>query len=85
MLLGSEDIDSIDFASSEITVKELLQAISMRSTNSTKFLNRDGTDLAMSWELEVNGRPLGLCSGGVNTVLKDGDKINIKLMLLGGG
>ena len=85
MLLGSQDIDSIDFASSEITLKELLETISIRSTNSTKFLNRDGTDLAMSWEVEVNGHPLGLCTGGVNTLLKDGDKVRIKLMLLGGG
>lgn len=85
MLLGSQDIDSIDFASSNITLKELLEAISNRATNSTKFLNRDGTGLAMSWEVEVNGHPLGLCAGGVNTILKDGDKVHIKLMLLGGG
>ncbi len=85
MLLGSEDIESIDFTSQEITLKELLDTISSRSTNSPEFLNRDGTDLVIGWDIEVNGRAFGLCEGGVNTVLKDGDKVTINLDLLGGG
>ena len=85
MLLGSEDIESMDFASREITLKELLETISSRSTNSPQFLNGDGTGLLIDWDVEVNGRSLALCDRGVNTVLKDGDKVTIRLLLLGGG
>jgi hypothetical protein len=84
-LLGSEDAESMDFELPEVTLKELLETISQRSTNSPEFLNRDGTDLGLGWDIEVNGRSFGLCEGGVKTILKDGDKVTIKLDLLGGG
>lgn len=85
MILGSEDIDSMEFEFPEITLKELLETISVRSTNSPEFLNSDGTALSLGWDIEVNGRSFGLCDGGVKTILKDGDKVTIKLDLLGGG
>ena len=85
MLLGSEDIESITFEIPEVSVKTLLQTISERSTNSPEFINRDGTDLAIGWEIEINGRSFGLSENGINTVLKDGDKVAINLDLLGGG
>lgn len=85
MLLGSEDIDCIDFSSSEITLKELLETISTLSTNSINFLYPNGMELTTDWDIEINGQPLGLSNGGINTILKDGDRVSIKLMLLGGG
>ena len=85
MLLGSEDIESMDFDSPEITLKKLLEEISGRSANSPDFLNRSGTDIAIGWDVEVNGRTYGMYEGGVNAVLRHGDKVSIKLDLLGGG
>ena len=85
MLLGTEDIESIDFENPEVSVKMLLETISSRSTNSPEFLNREGSDMAIGWEIGINGRSLGECAEGINTVLKDGDKVAINLDLLGGG
>jgi molybdopterin converting factor small subunit len=85
MLLGSEDIDNIDFEILEITLRELLEILSHRSTNSPEFLSRDRTSLNPGWDIEVNGRSSALCKEGVKTILKDGDEVTIKLELLGGG
>jgi hypothetical protein len=85
MLLGSETIESIDFDHPEITLKELLEALSSRSTNSLEFLRSDGTELSLDWDIEVNGRSFGLSEGGLEALLQDGDTVTIKLALLGGG
>ena len=85
MLLGSEDIERIDFETTEVTLKGLLEAISSRSTNNPEFLNKDGTDVTIGWDISINGCPLGESERGVNSVLRDGDKVEINLDLLGGG
>jgi len=85
ILLGSEDIDCMVFESQGVTLKDLLATISDRSTNSVEFLNRDGSGPAIDVEIEINVRSLALCSGSVNAVLKDGDKVSIRLMPTGGG
>jgi hypothetical protein len=85
MLLGSETIESIDFDLPAVTLKELLKALCRRSADSLEFLRADGTDLSLDWDIEVNGRSFGLCEGGLEALLKDGDTVTIKLALLGGG
>jgi hypothetical protein len=85
LLLGSEDAASMDFKRPAITLKELLEVLSRRSTDSPEFLRRDGTDLSPGWAIEVNGRTYALCDGGLETLLHDGDTVTIKLALLGGG
>lgn len=85
MLLGSETIESIAFDRTAVTLKELLEALSHRAANSLEFLRNDGTDLSLDWGIEVNGRSFGLCDGGLEALLKDGDTVTIKLALLGGG
>lgn len=85
LLLGSETIESIDFERSEVTLKGLLEDLSSRSVDSLEFLRSDGKDLSLDWDIEVNGRSFGLCDGGLEAILKDGDTVTIKLALLGGG
>jgi hypothetical protein len=85
MLLGSGTIESIDFELPEVTLKELLAALTSRSADSLEFLRSDGKDLSFDWGIEVNGRSFGLCDGGLKALLKDGDTVTIKLALLGGG
>jgi len=85
MLLGDADIDSIEFDSSEITLRELLDTITRRATNSPGFLNRDGTDLNSGWVIEIEGRSIDMCEKGINTMLKDGASVVINIEMLGGG
>jgi hypothetical protein len=85
MLLGSETIESIDFDLPAVTLKELLETLSHRSSDSPEFLQSNGKALSLDWDIEVNGRSFGLCAGGLQALLKDGDTVTIKLALLGGG
>lgn len=85
-LLGAGgDIDSIDFNRPEMTLRELLEALSHRSPDSPEFFTPGGTDLSMGWTVEVNGNVLGLFNVGLETVLRDGDRVGIKLDLICGG
>jgi len=81
LLLGSRNIDSIDLDGSEITLKNLVQIISDRSTacDGLEYLNSEGTQLMPALEVHVNGCPLKLYESGVNTILKDGDTVDLYL------
>lgn len=85
MLLGDRDITSIDFDRPSVTLAELLDELSGRSTNTTQFFSAGTNVLLEGWELEVNGRAFADLSDGLATVLEDGDRVAITLVLLGGG
>lgn len=85
VLLGVKDVKSIDLEGSETTLKKLLEALSRRSPDSLKFLQSDGKHLSPGWNIDVNGRSYALCHEGLETILKDGDKVAIRLELLAGG
>jgi hypothetical protein len=76
-LLGSHNINSVDFDCTQMPVKDFLKIMSNRSTKSPEYLNDDGTDLAGLFQVQVNGRALAFCEKGINTVLQDGDTIAI--------
>jgi hypothetical protein len=85
LLLGSETIDSIDFDSAEITLKDLARAISDRQTEPLEYFNKDRTKLLPGFEIRVNGRVMDFCENDINTVLRDGDTVYFYLDLLSGG
>lgn len=37
------------------------------------------------WEVEVNGIPYFKCKDRLDTILKDNDRVTIRIMALGGG
>lgn len=78
-LLGSHDIDSINFDCDQMPVKDLLKIMSERSTKTPEYLNDNATDLAGLFQIHVNGHALIFCETGINTVLKDGDTVSIYL------
>jgi len=85
MLLGDRDITSIDFDRPGVTLAELLDELSGRSTNTMQFFLPGRDSLLEGWELEVNGRGFADLADGLATVLRDGDRVAITLVLLGGG
>lgn len=85
MLLGDRDLASIDFDRSHLTLVELLEEISARSSNTMHFLTRDGTGLDECWVVEVNGCSCAALPNGIKTPLLDGDRVTIKLSLICGG
>lgn len=84
-LLGSQDLESIDFERSDVTLRELLDIVSHRSCEAPEFFLQGRAELSPGWIVEVNGNPLGLYNVGLETILKDGDKVAIKLELICGG
>ncbi len=85
MLLGDRDIASIDFDRPSITLVDLLEEISARSSNTMHFLTRDGMGLDEWWMVEVNGCSCAALPNGIKTSLQDGDRVTIKLSLICGG
>ena len=85
LLLGSEDLKAIEFDLPAVPLKELLETLSRRSSDSPEFLDSRGSALNQGWDVEINGVSFALCDGRLDTFLKDGDKVFIKLELLGGG
>ena len=85
MLLGDRDITSIAFDRPSVTLAELLDELSGRSTNTMQFFLPGGHSLLEGWELEVNGRVFADLAEGLATPLHDGDRVAITLVLLGGG
>ena len=85
MLLGDADLPSIDLDRPHVTLAELLEEVSGRSSNTIQFLSRDRKALDEGWEVAINGRALAELPGGVETSLQDGDHVAIMLSLLGGG
>jgi hypothetical protein len=85
MLLGDSDLPSIDFDRPHLTLAELLEEISGRSSSTLQFLSRHRKALDEGWEIRVNGFPFDYLPHGIETSLRDGDRVAIKLSLLGGG
>jgi len=85
MLLGDRDLASIGFDRPSITLVELLEEISARSSNTMHFLTRDGKGLDEWWMIEVNGCSWAALPNGIKTSLQDGDRVTIKLSLICGG
>ncbi len=85
-LLGADgNLEHIDFDRPGITVRDLLDALSRRSSDSPEFFAADATELCPGWTVEVNGNALGLFNDGLETVLQHGDTVAIKLDLICGG
>ena len=84
-LLGSSDLDDITFDRSEVTLSELLRTLSGLSPDCPTFLEQGEEKLVPGWEVEVNGRSYALYPEEIKTAVKDGDKVYIRLELLGGG
>jgi len=76
-LLGSHNIDSVDFDCARMPVKDFFKILSVLSTKTPEYLNDDGTDLAGLFQVQVNGQALAFCENGINTVLQDGDTVAI--------
>ncbi len=85
MLLGDKDLASIEFDRPQVTLVELLEEISARSSNTMHFLTRDRTGLDEWWVVEVNGCSCAALPEGIKTSLQDGDRVTIKLSLICGG
>ena len=71
MLLGDRDIATIDFDRPFVTLAELLDELSRRSTNTMQFFLPGTDSLLEGWEIEVNGRTFADLTDGLAAALGD--------------
>jgi len=84
---GVEDREHIEFAGNEITLRQLLEELQRLSAPMPIEYVRPGARALDpdDWEAEINDIPYQKCDQELETLLKDGDTVNIKIMSLGGG
>lgn len=81
---GLDDKEDIEFDTSEIRLRDLLERLSSLSPTRIEYI-RNGIIDPAEWEVEVNGIPYFKCKDGLDTILKDNDRVTIRIMALGGG
>jgi hypothetical protein len=86
VLPGLEDKESLDLDRSGLTLREFLEELSRRAPIRIEYV-RPGAGVLDpdEWEVEVNGVPYQSCGAGLETFLKDGDTVTIRILALGGG
>jgi molybdopterin converting factor small subunit len=86
VLPGLEDKESLDLDQSGLTLREFLEELSRRAPIGIEYARPGARALDPDeWEVEVNGVPYQSCSDGLETFLKDGDTVTIRILALGGG
>jgi len=85
MLMGDSDLLSIDFDLPHVTLAELLRELSQRSSNSLQVVTPDGNAIDEGWDIALNGCGFAGLPDGLQTSLREDDRVAIKLALLGGG
>jgi hypothetical protein len=84
---GLEDRDDIEFDRAEMTLRQLLEELQRLAVPSPIEYVRSGARHLDpdDWEVEINDLPYQKCERELETPLKDGDTVTIKIMALGGG
>ena len=67
-------------------MREFLEELSRRAPIRIEYVRSGARSLDPDeWEVEVNGIPYQSCAEGLETVLRDGDTVTIRILALGGG
>ena len=83
---GLENIESIDFDCSNITLREFLAALSRKAPTPIEYVRPGAKDLDPDdWEVAINEVPYQDCVDRLETTLRDGDAVAIRIMAMGGG
>jgi len=83
---GLEDEEKVELTQSEITLKAFLEDLSRRSPDHIEYVEPGAERLDPDdWEVAINGAPYQDCPEGLETMLKDGDTLTIRILAQGGG
>ena len=75
-----------DSDQSRLTLREFLKELSEGAPTRVEYVQPGANALDPDeWEVDVNGVPYQRCSNGLETLLKDGDTVTIRILALGGG
>jgi len=83
---GLENGEFLDLDQSQLTMREFLQELSERAPTRVEYVRPGANALDPDeWEVEINGIPYHHYNNGLETLLKDGDTVTIRILALGGG
>jgi len=84
---GLEDREYIDVDRPEVTLRQLLEELQRMAGPSPIEYVRPGARALDpdDWEVDINGLPYQKCDHELESFLKDGDTVVIRIMALGGG
>ncbi len=82
---GLEDSDSVDIDGSTLTLRQFLEKLSTMSPTPIEYVRAGAKTLNPDdWEIDINGVPCNEREG-LETLLKDGDTVTLKIVVFGGG
>jgi hypothetical protein len=83
---GLEDQDGISMDKPIVTLREVLEELSLRNSGRVKYIKPStGAVDPMNFLIEVNGLPIQDTRESLEVMLKEGDIVKIQLAPLGGG
>ena len=84
---GVDDRDHLDVDRAEMTLRELLEELQRLASPMPIEYVRPGARVLDpdDWEVDINDIPYQKCDEELETPLRDGDTVNIKILALGGG
>jgi len=83
---GLEDEAGLDIDQPEITLREFLEKLSSMSPDRVEYVEAGAQALdPFDWEVEINGLPYQDYEAGLEHLIKDGDRVTIRIVALGGG
>ena len=83
---GLEDQDGIFMDKPMVTLREVLEELSLRSSGRVTYIKPStGAVDPMNFLIEVNGLPIQDTKESLEVMLKEGDIVKIQLAPLGGG
>jgi hypothetical protein len=83
---GVDDSESIELNRKEMTLRELLETLSKLSPAPIEYVKPGSHALDPDdWEVDINGVPYQDLKARLETPLKDGDTVAIRILAMGGG
>ncbi|MFH1349932.1 MAG: hypothetical protein ABII26_03255 [Pseudomonadota bacterium] len=78
--------NEISFELPTVKLRDLLEELTLRSSNSIMLINPSSGDAdSMLFDIEINGFPIQGSKEDLEMALKEGDTVTVNLVLLGGG
>jgi len=84
---AASNAQSIHLDRPTLTLREFLEELTERAKPTHVEYVRPGAQMLdpYDWEVEINGVPYQDFTGGLDAPLKEGDTVNIRVLVLGGG
>jgi len=84
---GLEDREYVEVDGSEMTLRQLLEELQRLAAPSPIEYVKPGARALDpdDWEVDINGLPYQKSDRELETLLRDGDTVSIRIMALGGG